>query len=201
MKVPNGIEYVGRGRGYVLLLCETFGKDALNVLMLECSPNEIAQINQALSTLPERDRRYLEARFGLEDGNIRSLRRAGQIIGLNNNSRAGQIEKRALYALRHPSRKSKITFLLPLGRETAGKGAKNSVLDIPVQEVGFSARPLNVFKRAGIQTLGDIAARGRKEVNILIGIGGKTIVEIEEILKGHGLSFAPNPDQILTEGK
>jgi RNA polymerase primary sigma factor len=64
-------------------------------------------LGDALSELPERERRVLELRFGLEDDQPKTLREIGEILDLSR-ERVRQIESRALNKLR---RSHKTRFL------------------------------------------------------------------------------------------
>ncbi|MFN3928372.1 MAG: sigma-70 family RNA polymerase sigma factor [Thermoflexus sp.] len=59
------------------------------------------QLREILNTLPERERQVLEVRFGLKDGQWRTLDEVGQMFGLTR-ERIRQIESKALRKLRHP---------------------------------------------------------------------------------------------------
>ncbi|MDW8180322.1 sigma-70 family RNA polymerase sigma factor [Thermoflexus sp.] len=59
------------------------------------------QLREILDTLPERERQVLEVRFGLKDGQWRTLDEVGQMFGLTR-ERIRQIESKALRKLRHP---------------------------------------------------------------------------------------------------
>ena len=61
------------------------------------------QIQKALSTLTDRERRVLELRYGLDDGRPRTLEEVGQEFGVTR-ERIRQIEAKALRKLRHPAR-------------------------------------------------------------------------------------------------
>ena len=60
-------------------------------------------LREALGELPERERRVLELRYGLEDDRPRTLREIGEIMGLSR-ERVRQLEARALQALRRSQR-------------------------------------------------------------------------------------------------
>ena len=60
-------------------------------------------IRRVLSSVPERERAVLELRFGLDDGEIRTLEEVGREFGVTR-ERIRQIESKALKHLRHPSR-------------------------------------------------------------------------------------------------
>ena len=56
-----------------------------------------------LGTLPPKDAEILRLRFGLDDGDGRTLEDVGQVFGVTR-ERIRQIEAKALCKLRHPSR-------------------------------------------------------------------------------------------------
>jgi len=60
-------------------------------------------LREALDELPERERRVLELRYGLEDDRPRTLREIGEIMGLSR-ERVRQLEARALGELRRSQR-------------------------------------------------------------------------------------------------
>jgi RNA polymerase sigma factor (sigma-70 family) len=62
-----------------------------------------AQIEQCLQALTPREQAIVRARFGLDDGETRTLEELGQGLQLSR-ERVRQIEARALEKLRHPSR-------------------------------------------------------------------------------------------------
>lgn len=60
-------------------------------------------VTDVLASLPSRDRRVLELRFGIEDGRARTLEEVGREFGVTR-ERIRQLEARAFRKLRHPSR-------------------------------------------------------------------------------------------------
>jgi RNA polymerase primary sigma factor len=69
------------------------------------------QIDGALNTLTEREKKVLELRFGIGDGCPRTLEEVGSIFKVTR-ERVRQIEAKALRKLRHPTRSRKLkTFL------------------------------------------------------------------------------------------
>ncbi len=60
-------------------------------------------VNQALSELSERERRVVRLRFGLDDGQMRTLEEVGREFGVTR-ERIRQIESKTLAKLRHPQR-------------------------------------------------------------------------------------------------
>ena len=65
------------------------------------------QMQATLDSLSSRERRVLELRFGLEDGQSRTLEEVGQRFGVTR-ERIRQIEAKALRKLRHPTRSRKL---------------------------------------------------------------------------------------------
>jgi RNA polymerase primary sigma factor len=64
-------------------------------------------VNEALSELNEREKRIVALRFGLEDGQARTLEEVGKEFGVTR-ERIRQIESKTLAKLRHPIRSQKL---------------------------------------------------------------------------------------------
>ena len=82
------------------------------------SPEEYATVEllkeelaSVLLTLTEREEKVLRLRFGLDDGQCRTLEEVGQIFGVTR-ERIRHIEAKALRKLRHPSRSRKLKDFL-----------------------------------------------------------------------------------------
>ena len=82
------------------------------------SPEEYAtaellkeDLGSVLDTLTEREEKVLKLRFGLDDGQCRTLEEVGQIFGVTR-ERIRQIEAKALRKMRHPSRSKKLKDFL-----------------------------------------------------------------------------------------
>jgi len=69
------------------------------------------QLEDVLDTLTPREKRVLRLRFGLDDGQARTLEEVGQEFGVTR-ERIRQIEAKALRKLRHPSRSKKLKDFL-----------------------------------------------------------------------------------------
>lgn len=72
------------------------------------------KLNGVLDTLNERERSVIEQRFGLKDGNPRTLEEVGRQFNVTR-ERIRQIEAKALRKLRHPTRISRIKGFLDSG--------------------------------------------------------------------------------------
>src|SRR5258708_26591232 len=70
-----------------------------------------SEVDEVLETLTPRDRRVLQLRFGLIDGQQRTLEEVGKRFSVTR-ERIRQIEARALRKLRHPSRRGALSGLL-----------------------------------------------------------------------------------------
>jgi RNA polymerase primary sigma factor len=82
------------------------------------SPDEVAfqridsaKLESLLDRLSKRERRILSYRFGLEDGNLRSLAETGKMVGITR-ERIRQIEKRAIEKIRRMMKKRRMRKVL-----------------------------------------------------------------------------------------
>ena len=71
------------------------------------------ELEQAMQSLTERERKILSLRFGLEDGTPKTLEEVGNIFKVTR-ERIRQIEAKALKKLRHPSRSRRLQAFLEL---------------------------------------------------------------------------------------
>lgn len=60
-------------------------------------------VKEALAELPEREQEIVRMRFGLDDGEVRTLEEVGRVFGVTR-ERVRQIEVKTLAKLRHPQR-------------------------------------------------------------------------------------------------
>src|SRR3989344_1001369 len=74
-------------------------------------------IQEVLTTLPFRDKKTLELRFGLLDGRPRTLREVGQELSGITRQGARQREAKALRRLRHPIRSGRLKRFIVLSPE------------------------------------------------------------------------------------
>lgn len=65
------------------------------------------QLNEVLDTLTDREQKVLRLRFGMNDGRARTLEEVGKEFDVTR-ERIRQIEAKALWKLRHPSRSRKL---------------------------------------------------------------------------------------------
>jgi RNA polymerase primary sigma factor len=72
---------------------------------------ESNRLDELLDSLSKRERVILSYRFGLEDGNLRSLEETGRMIGITR-ERIRQIEKRAIEKMRRMLKRRKMEKLL-----------------------------------------------------------------------------------------
>ena len=70
-------------------------------------------MNNALATLTDREKKILLLRFGLEDGTARTLEEVGKVFRVTR-ERVRQIEAKALKKLRHPTRSRKLRAFLDM---------------------------------------------------------------------------------------
>ncbi len=71
--------------------------------------------------------------------------------------------------------------------------------DMPVEQLDLSVRTMNSLRRAGITTVGELISKGEKELLALRNFGQKSKQELDERLKGIGLSLTPQVEETLPE--
>ena len=67
----------------------------------------------------------------------------------------------------------------------------NKVLDMTIEELDLSVRSYNCLKRAGIQTVQDLAAKSEDDMIKVRNLGKKSLKEVKEKLVELGLGFKP----------
>jgi DNA-directed RNA polymerase subunit alpha len=61
-----------------------------------------------------------------------------------------------------------------------------------IEDLTLGVRSYNMLKRAGVQTIGELIAKSRAEVEGISNMGKKSADEIEEALKDRGLKLQDN---------
>jgi RNA polymerase primary sigma factor len=86
-----------------------FIEDSEAVIPLERASFKLLQeqLESVLHTLNKREKAVIEMRFGLKDGQPRTLEEVGRTFGVTR-ERIRQIESKTLSKLRHPSRSQKL---------------------------------------------------------------------------------------------
>ena len=71
----------------------------------------------------------------------------------------------------------------------ATKESGNKVLDMTIEELDLSVRSYNCLKRAGIQTVQELAQKSEDEMIKVRNLGKKSLKEVKEKLLELGLTF------------
>ena len=71
----------------------------------------------------------------------------------------------------------------------ATKESGNKVLDMTIEELDLSVRSYNCLKRAGIQTVQELAQKTEDEMIKVRNLGKKSLKEVKEKLQELGLAF------------
>ena len=105
--------------------CSADGEVSLHEILADSSgrpPDDMAfrridssRLTELLARLSKRERRILSYRFGLEDGNLRSLAETGKMVGITR-ERIRQIEKRAIEKMRRMMKKRRMRKVLMQGQ-------------------------------------------------------------------------------------
>ena len=77
------------------------------------------------------------------------------------------------------------------GMSEAQSDTTNKVLDMTIEELDLSVRSYNCLKRAGIQTVQDLAAKSEDDMIKVRNLGKKSLKEVKEKLVELGLGFKP----------
>jgi RNA polymerase primary sigma factor len=94
------------------ILADTSGKPPDDSAFRRIDNTKLADL---LGRLSKRERRILSYRFGLEDGNLRSLAETGKMVGITR-ERIRQIEKRAIEKMRRMMKKRRMRKVLMQGQ-------------------------------------------------------------------------------------
>ena len=66
---------------------------------------------------------------------------------------------------------------------------KEKVLEMTIEELDFSVRSYNCLKRAGINTVQELAQKSLEDMMKVRNLGKKSLEEVEKKLKDLGLSL------------
>ena len=69
--------------------------------------------------------------------------------------------------------------------------AKEKVLEMNIDELELSVRSYNCLKRAGIQTVQELASKTEDDMIKVRNLGKKSLKEVKEKLNELGLGFKP----------
>ena len=72
---------------------------------------------------------------------------------------------------------------------------KNKVLELTIEELDLSVRSFNCLKRAGINTVEDLASKSEGEMMRVRNLGNKSLEEVVNKLASLGFSFAKEYDE------
>lgn len=114
------------------------------------------QIAAVLDTLTERERQVIQLRFGLIDGDTRTLEEVGQKFGVTR-ERIRQIEAKAIKRLRHPSRSKQ---LRPFIEDSLPSQMRVKPSPIDRGFLLLAAARFNTFHRAILTKLLDLDGSG-----------------------------------------
>lgn len=178
----------------------------------ELTPDVLAGIEYALSTLKERERYILVERYKGK----RTLRSIGEDIGVKT-ERVRQIVNKAERNLRHPRNMAFITkgvigYIKKVneieyergykkgyaeGYEQGVKDAPNGVTragtsvtlsSLPIEALDLSIRAFNALKRAGYNSIGDIVPLTHREMIHIKNLGPKQRGEVAKGLRHYGIA-------------
>ena len=152
-------------------------------------------LEYVLHSLTERERRVLDFRY--KDGLTYEEIGKRECV---TRERIRQINAKSIRKLRHPGRlnylKYGISGVIARQTESAREAALASLPkpdikpeDIRLEELDLSVRSYSCLKRAGINTLREIAEMTFDELCHVRNLGKKSIGEISCMLTRHGISF------------
>lgn len=64
-----------------------------------------------------------------------------------------------------------------------------------VDRLGLSARTVNLLRRGGVHTVGELLGHTPSDLTDLRSFGDQALGEVQTALFGHGLSLLPNPSR------
>lgn len=99
---------------YHNVMVESINNDYVDALSIDTNliqENQKEKLSEACSILTDREEKILNLRYGLDDGQCKTLDEIGQIIGFSRDG-VRHIEAKALRKLRHPSRSRELNGFL-----------------------------------------------------------------------------------------
>ena len=72
---------------------------------------------------------------------------------------------------------------------------KNKVLELTIEELDLSVRSFNCLKRAGINTVEDLASKSEGEMMRVRNLGKKSLEEVVNKLASLGFAFSKDYDE------
>ena len=165
-----------------IMSCENFSGNKPAV-----SSEELEKVKAIIDTLPKEERVVLILRFGLMDGESRSLEDVSKELDITC-ERARQLEAKALRKMRSPSRLCKLPALFGFAPPTEPEsGVEDIDADTDIIYLGLSVRAYNCLKRfARIYTVGDILNYPKEDWPKIKNLGRKATLEIQERMRAVG---------------
>jgi predicted transcriptional regulator len=154
-------------------------------------------IVETINTLPDRERRVLEMRFGLKDGRFLTLEEVAKEFGVTR-ERIRQIEAKACRKLKHPTRRRMLLgdnwqvavqeakvmgqkLLLEKSKEM--KEMRAPVSFIEVESLGLPTRVANALIKAGYDTVYHIMKAEDRELLRVRNMGEKSLRMVREAVE------------------
>lgn len=189
-------------------------KGRTDLTLPEIFTKDIADgIQYALSTLEEEERELLLLRY--REGAPQET--AGDILGLDR-EQVRKLESKALKKLRLPSRWNYLQYGIAgclkkkgndeyrrgfvlgyragyeIGAEdarngTAGSGAADEILDLPIEDMQLSAHPYNCLYRMGYRRIRDVVGLRKENIYVIRSLGEKSAREIAQAIQRYGIFY------------
>jgi DNA-directed RNA polymerase alpha subunit len=151
-----------------------------------------ALAKEILETLTPREENVLKMRFGLDDGERKSLAQVAERYAVSK-ERIRQIEAKALRKLRHPSRLEKIIPVRTVRQEIVyicEKCQAESLEDqTSLENLPLSVRACNCLKNSGIETIAQLLAKSERDLLRMRNFGIVSLNEIKAMLADQGLEL------------
>lgn len=156
-------------------------------------------MSEVLDTLTFRERKVLEARFGLVDGEVKSFEETARLLHDNpSRERIRQIEAKAVRKLQNPQRAWKIGQLDSLAtddeikqRIALGPVYSESLkrANIPIDELRLGIRTRLVLEKMGISTVDQLTQVKTADLLSHRNFGETCLNELNEVLASYGVNY------------